>query len=161
MHNKIPRAWPAHFSMKLTRYSDYALRVMIHLGLHDGSLVLISDIAQAYEISHNHLMKVVQDLGSAGYVATVRGRSGGIRLARPAREINVGQLVRHTEKDLELVDCASCSIGSACTLRGILAEAKRAFFQALDRYSIADLLRRPAQLRELLAISPTPQRRAV
>jgi Rrf2 family nitric oxide-sensitive transcriptional repressor len=142
--------------MKLTRYTDYALRVVIHLGVHDQGLESISEIARAYHISHNHLMKVVQDLGNAGYVETVRGRSGGIRLARPPAEIKVGQLVRHTEQDFELVDCSSCTIAPGCTLKGVLVEATRAFLAVLDGYTIADFLHRPEQLRELLSISPHP-----
>jgi Rrf2 family nitric oxide-sensitive transcriptional repressor len=159
MHNKRADPDPSLIgrpSMKLTRYTDYALRVMIHLGLHDQGLESISEIARAYGISHNHLMKVVQDLGSAGYVETLRGRSGGIRLARPPAEINIGQLVRHTEQDFALVDCSSCTIAPACTLKGALAEATRAFLAVLDGYTVADLLHRPTQLRELLSISPRP-----
>ena len=145
--------------MKLTRYTDYALRVMIHLGLHPEALSSISDIAGAYDISHNHLMKVVQDLGSAGYVETVRGRSGGIRLARAASEINLGALVRHTEGGFDLVDCEHCAIRPACTLKGVLAEAARAFIAVLDGYTVADLLKKSSQLRELLVISRKPSAR--
>ncbi len=145
--------------MKLTRYTDYALRVMIHLGLHPEGLSSISEIARAYEISHNHLMKVVQDLGGAGYVETVRGRGGGIRLARAASDINLGALVRHTEGDFDLVDCEQCTIRRACTLKGVLGEATRAFIGVLDGYTVADLLQKPNQLRELLSISRKPSAR--
>ncbi len=147
--------------MKLTHYTDYALRVMIHLGLHEHELCSISEIAAAYGISHNHLMKVVQDLAAAGYVSSVRGRNGGVRLARPASEINVGALVRHTESDLSLVDCGSCSIAPACTLKGVLAEATRGFFAVLDRYTVQDLLKKPTQLRELLSLLPPTRKKAL
>lgn len=142
--------------MRLTRYTDYALRVMIHLGVNEGRLVSISEIARAYDISQNNLMKVVQDLGQAGFVETIRGRSGGIRLARPAAEINVGQLVRHTEAGFMLADCAHCPIAPACRLTGIFAEAIQAFLSVLDRYVIADLLGQRSQLAALLARTVEP-----
>lgn len=138
--------------MKLTRYTDYAMRVVIHLGTHDDRLSSIAEIAAAHGISHNHLMKVVQDLGKAGYVETVRGRNGGIRLGLPAAEINLGALVRHTEAGFELVDCGSCLIAPACGLPSVLKEATRAFLAVLDKYTVADLLGRRNALRELFAI---------
>ncbi len=139
--------------MKLTRYTDYAMRVVIHLGTHDDRLSSIAEIATAYGISHNHLMKVVQDLGKAGHVETVRGRNGGIRLGRPPAEINLGALVRHTEAGFDLVDCENCLIAPACGLPGVLAEATRAFLAVLDKYTVADLLGRRNALRELFAIA--------
>ena len=138
--------------MKLTRYTDYAMRVMIHLGTHDDRLVSIPEIARIYDLSHPNLMKVVQDLGHAGYVETVRGRHGGVRLARPADQINLGELVRHTEAGFDLVDCQGCLISPACGLPSILAEATRAFLGVLDRYTVADLLGRRSALRQLFAI---------
>lgn len=138
--------------MKLTRYTDYAMRVMIHLGTHDDRLVSIPEIARIYDLSHPNLMKVVQDLGHAGYVETVRGRHGGVRLARPADQINLGEFVRHTEAGFDLVDCQGCLIAPACGLPGILAEATRAFLGVLDRYTVADLLGRRSALRHLFTI---------
>ena len=126
--------------MKLTRYTDYALRVLMHLAARPERLSSISEIARTYRISQNHLMKVVHDLRKAGYVDAVRGRTGGIRLARPAEEINVGEVVRHTEEGFDLVDCGSCIIAPACTLTGVLGQALGAFMQTLDRYSLADLV---------------------
>lgn len=126
--------------MKLTRYTDYALRVLMHLAARPERLSSIGEIARAYRISQNHLMKVVHDLGKAGYVAAVRGRSGGIRLGRPAAEINVGEVVRHTEEGFDLVDCGSCVIAPACGLTGVLAEALKSFMTVLDRYTLADLV---------------------
>lgn len=139
--------------MKLTRYTDYAMRVMIHLGTRDGELASIAEIARLYELSHPNLMKVVQDLGHAGYVETVRGRHGGVRLARPADRISLGELVRHTEAGFQLVDCRDCVISPACGLPGILAEATRAFLGVLDKYTVADLLVRRSALRQLFSLA--------
>ncbi len=137
--------------MKLTRYTDYALRVMIHLGVHRDGLCSIAEIARAYDISHNHLMKVVQDLAAAGFVEAVRGRNGGLRLGRAPEEINLGALVRHTECGFALVDCSNCAIRPACTLPAILAEATRAFIAVLDKYTVAELLNHRDQLQAILA----------
>jgi len=138
--------------MKLTRYSDYALRVLMHLAVQPGQLTSISAIARAYGISQNHLVKVVQDLRCAGYLAAVRGRAGGIRLARPPEQINVGEVIRHTEEGFELVDCAHCLIAPACALTAALHRALGAFMEVLDGYSLADLTSsRSEALRRLLA----------
>lgn len=144
--------------MKLTRYTDYAMRVLMHLGTRDDGLASIAEIARAYDISQNHLMKVVQDLGRAGFVETVRGRNGGIRLGRKPEDINLGELVRHTEAGFDLVDCAHCVIAPACGLTGVLAEATQAFLAVLDKYTLLHLLDRKSQLRQLFAIhAPAPE----
>ncbi|RVT90923.1 Rrf2 family transcriptional regulator [Sphingomonas crocodyli] len=136
--------------MQLTRYTDYAVRVLLHVGARDeGDLSSIAEIAHVYDISRNHLMKVVQDLGQAGFLETVRGRNGGLRLGRPADEISIGEIVRHTETGFDLVDCSSCIVAPACTLPRILNEATRAFLAVLDRYTLADVLSRRADLRGL------------
>ena len=141
--------------MRLTRYTDYAMRVLLYVGAQDEArLCPISEIARAYDISQNHLMKVVNDLVNAGYLESVRGRFGGIRLARPAAEINVGTVVRHTEEGFDLVDCGSCIIAPACGLTGALAEALTAFLKVLDGYSLADL---SAQRANLAALFGTPE----
>ena len=138
--------------MKLTRYSDYAVRVLMHLAARPDRLASIGEMAGTYRISHNHLMKVVHDLRKQGYLDAVRGRSGGVRLARPAEQIGIGEIVRHTEGGFELVDCASCVIARACSLTGALHEALAAFMAVLDSYTLADLVaERQAGLRELLA----------
>lgn len=131
--------------MKLTRYTDYALRVLMHLAGRPERLCSIGEIAGAYRISENHLMKVVHDLGQRGFLTTVRGRGGGIRLARPAEAISVGEVVRATEDDCPLVDCTGCALAQApgCRLTGALAQARQAFFTVLDGYSIAEVARRP------------------
>ena len=137
--------------MKLTRYTDYALRVLMHLAARPDRLASIGEIARTYRISHNHLMKVVHDLRKAGFVAAVRGRSGGIRLGRQPELITVGEVIRHTEGGFDLVDCGSCVIAPACSLTGALREALRAFMGVLDGYTLADLVaERQSGLRELI-----------
>lgn len=137
--------------MRLTRYTDYAMRVLLYLGSQpDDRLSSIGDISRGYGISQNHLMKVVNDLVNAGYVESVRGRFGGIRLARAPETINIGQVMRHTEDSFDLVDCGSCVIAPACGLTGVLHEAMAAFMDVLDRYTVADLQTNSRGLRELL-----------
>ncbi|HWV60735.1 MAG TPA: Rrf2 family transcriptional regulator [Sphingopyxis sp.] len=139
--------------MRLTRYTDYAMRVLLYVGAREEERPSpISEISRAYGISQNHLMKVVNDLVNAGYLESVRGRFGGIRLARPAAEINVGAVVRHTEEGFDLVDCGSCIIAPACGLTGALAEALAAFMTVLDGYSLADLLAKRANLAALFGV---------
>lgn len=138
--------------MKLTRYTDYAVRVIIFLGIHQDGLCSIAEISRQYDISHNNLMKVVQDLARLGYIETLRGRNGGIRLGRPPGEINIGALIRHTEKDCAMVDCENCIIAPACGLPGVLAKATSAFFNVLDNYTLADLIKDRRQLREIVAL---------
>lgn len=128
--------------MRLTRYTDYAMRVLLYLARDPQELRSISDISKAYDISQNHLMKVVSDLVGAGYLQSARGRNGGVRLARPAEQINIGALVRHTEDGFDLVGCGSCIIAPACGLTSVLDEAVQAFMAVLDKYSLADVLAR-------------------
>ncbi|WP_306309126.1 RrF2 family transcriptional regulator [Acidocella aminolytica] len=141
-------------TMRLTQFSDYAVRVVLYLATHADRLCSIHEIAQAYGISQNHLMKVVSDLAGAEYIHSLRGRGGGIRLARPAAEINIGQLLRHTEGQIDLVGCGSCILAPACGMTCALREAVGQFFLALDRYSLADIIAkgRPAQLRQILTV---------
>ena len=142
--------------MRLTVYTDYALRMLMYLALKNDGLATISEIAARYGISKNHLMKVAHQLGLAGYIDTVRGRSGGLRLARPMHEIGLGEVVRHTEQDIAVVPCfevgGACAIASCCGLRGALTRATDAFFDVLDEYSLADLIKPRAPLQRLLAI---------
>lgn len=144
--------------MRLTVQSDYSLRVLIFVAARRGELSTIPEIAQAYDISRAHLMKVVHHLGKLGYLSTVRGRSGGIRLAKPAAEICIGHVVRSTEETLALVPCLAqddgCRIQGACRLKGMLSEALAAFFQVLDRYTLADVVDgRGTPLRRLLQLA--------
>jgi Rrf2 family transcriptional regulator, nitric oxide-sensitive transcriptional repressor len=137
--------------MKLKSYTDYALRVLMHLAARPDRHASIGEIARTYRISHNHLMKVVHYLRKEGFLNAVRGRSGGIMLARPASEISVGDVVRCTEGQFDLVDCASCVIAPACALTAALHEARMAFMAVLDAYSLADLVEdRKSGLRQLL-----------
>ena len=137
--------------MKLKSYTDYALRVLMHLAARPDRIVSISEIARTYRISHNHLMKVVHDLRKEGFLDAVRGRSGGVMLKKPADQISVGEIVRHTEGSFDLVDCGSCVIAPACALTDALHEARSAFMAVLDRYTLADLVAdRQRGLRELL-----------
>jgi Rrf2 family nitric oxide-sensitive transcriptional repressor len=142
--------------MRLTRYTDYALRVLLYLGAQPDRVCSIAEIARAYDISQNHLMKVAHDLGKAGYVEGVRGRSGGIRLAKPANRINVGAVVRHTEEGFDLADCGTCVIAPACGLAGVLTEALTAFMAVLDRYTLADLLKKGSKLMDLFKVPVAP-----
>ncbi len=126
--------------MRLTRYTDYSLRVLMHLALHDDRLCSIGEISRAYELSHNHLMKVVNALARDGFVETVRGRSGGMRLARPADGISVGEVVRRTEEGFQLADCSGCALAPACGLTGVLAKGMQAMMAVFDAHMISDLL---------------------
>lgn len=130
--------------MHITRYTDYSLRVLMYVALQRERLCTIREVADSYGISKNHLMKVVHELNLKGYLHTVRGKHGGIRLGRPPEEIKLGRLVRETEQDLALVECFEsgneCVIAPACRLKGVLAEALQAFLAVLDRYTLADLL---------------------
>lgn len=136
--------------MRLTRYTDYSLRVLIHLALYDDRLCSIGEISHTYEISHNHLMKVVTALAHDGFIETVRGRGGGMRLARPAAQISVGEVVRRTEEGFQLADCSGCSLSPACGLTGILAKGVQAMLDVFDAYTIADLLTDKATMRRMM-----------
>ena len=139
--------------MRLTRYTDYALRAVLFLGTRPGKLCSIAEMARAYNISQNHLMKVVNDLVNAGYLQSVRGRAGGIRLARLPCEINVGALVRHTEDNFDLADCNTCIIGPRCGLTCILDEAVNSFMSVLDQCTLQDVLDRHGDFTHLLKVS--------
>ncbi len=141
--------------MRLTVYTDYALRVLIYVAVHPESKPTIGQIATSYDISRNHLMKVVYQLGVAGYIETSRGKNGGLRLARRPEDIGLGELVRRTEPDFALVPCfdadnALCAITPSCRLRGALFQARAAFLQVLDSYTLADLVENRAELQLLL-----------
>lgn len=144
--------------MRLTLHTDYALRVLMHLALAPERLVTISEVAASFSISRNHLVKVAHELGQAGFVETMRGRGGGLRLARPPEEIAIGDVVRAMEEDFRIVECFnrdanSCCIASACRLKRLLKEALDAWAAVLDGATLADLVERPAPLRRLLALT--------
>ncbi|GEP09037.1 Rrf2 family transcriptional regulator [Methylobacterium gnaphalii] len=148
--------------MRLTRYTDYALRTLIYLGLNEPRSSSIAEVAQAYGISENHLTKVVHQLGKLGLIRTTRGRGGGLRLGKPAEDIVIGAVVRQTEDDLALVECfasGACAITAPCRLRKALGEALAAFLSVLDGYTLADLLGEGAgaEIARLLSLPPTAE----
>ncbi len=147
--------------MRLTRYTDYAMRVLLYLAARQDRLCSIAEIAGAYGISQNHLMKVVSDLAGAGYLVSVRGRSGGVRLARPPSEINIGAVVRHTEDGFDLVDCGSCIIAPACGLTGALAQALAAFMKVLDGYTLENLMNKRLDMSGLFDAAVSRERAPV
>jgi Rrf2 family transcriptional regulator, nitric oxide-sensitive transcriptional repressor len=143
--------------MRLTVYTDYALRVLMYLALKPDGLATIAEIAKSYGISKNHLMKVTHQLGVAGYVETVRGRTGGLRLAKSVEAIGIGEVVRYTEPDMAIVTCfkpidAPCVIRPCCVLRRALEKARAAFIGVLDDYTLGDLVQPRGRLAGLLGI---------
>ena len=142
--------------MHITRYTDYSLRVLIYLAAEGDRLATIQEIADSYDISKNHLMKVVHQLNKKGYIETIRGKKGGMRLHMAPQDINIGILVRETEQDLSIVKCFSsknaCKIAPVCGLKSMFGEALKAFLEVLDRYTLADVIldhHRPQLLRLL------------
>ena len=130
--------------MRLTRYTDYALRILLHMATAPGGRASISAIATTHAISRNHVMKVVHQLARDGWLKTARGRGGGLQLGRPAEEIRLGDVVRQTEPDLKAADCGACMIRAGCGLTPILGDAMRAFIESLDRVTLADAAARCA-----------------
>jgi len=130
--------------MKLSAFTDYSLRVLIYLAADTTRRATIAEIAGAFGISENHLVKVVHFLGKRGWIDTARGRGGGIVLAMAAAQVSVGQVVRDTEGAAMPAECFSedggnCVISRACRLKGVLGEAVEAFYAVLDRYTLADI----------------------
>ena len=140
--------------MRLTLHTDYALRLLIHVAIADGKLITISDIAESFDISKQHLMKVANNLSRKGYLDTVRGRGGGIRLRRKPRDVNIGRVVRETEDKLDVIGCLGrrdyCPIERVCVLRGVMHDAIGAFLAVLDEYTLADLIKPQKALSLLL-----------
>jgi len=136
--------------MRLTQYTDYSLRVLIYLAYRRDQIVTITELADFYSISRNHLVKVVHNLGIQGYILTTRGKHGGLRLARPANEIGIGEVVRKMEPDFELLECFNeltdqCVITKSCSLKSVLINARDEFLATLDQYTVADAVKRPAK----------------
>ncbi|MDE2462966.1 MAG: Rrf2 family transcriptional regulator [Alphaproteobacteria bacterium] len=141
--------------MRLTVYTDYGLRLLMYVALKSEGLTTIQEVADAYGISKNHLMKVAYDLGRHGVLETVRGRGGGLKLARAAEKIRLGDVVRKMEEDFTMVECfapdsSHCRIEGPCRLRHVLQDALKAYLGVLDRYTLADLTMRNAGLAKLL-----------
>lgn len=144
--------------MRLTLHTDYALRMLIYMAACPDRFCTVNDVAEAYGLSRNHLLKVAQTLRHIGLVETTRGRAGGIRLARAPDKIGVGALVRATEAEFSLAECMQsqgdtcCAISPACRLKGMLHEALAAFLAVLDKYTLADIVRNRAMLGPLLGL---------
>ena len=146
--------------MRLTTFTDYSLRVLIYLGTHGDQQAAVGEIALAYGISKNHLMKVILFLADEGYVVTARGKGGGVRLRLDPERIRIGDIVRKSEADSVLVECYSpetseCRIERSCLLRGAFQKAVQAFYAVLDTYTLADLVTNHTILESLLRKSST------
>ncbi|MGJ8561206.1 MAG: RrF2 family transcriptional regulator [Litorimonas sp.] len=143
--------------MKITTFSDYALRVLIYLAVDEAETSTAKDIAESYDISFHHVAKAAQWLAREGYINSERGRSGGISLKRASQDINIGVLVRATEAGTVLVECmrpegGTCCIQPACGLKVVLAEAQNAFYTTLEKFSLADVAIQKSALSRLLTV---------
>ena len=143
--------------MRLTEFTDHALRLLMYLGVHRGRMATIDEIALQYRISRNHLAKVVNELAASGMIQTVRGRCGGVWLTREPRDIRLGEVVRQTEPNFHMAQCfgaaaGACPFSPDCRLRESLARATRAYLDELNRVTLADLL--PAGLPATSAAQP-------
>lgn len=143
--------------MRLTRQTNYAMRILMYCAANEGRLSRIPEIAAAYSVSELFLFKILQPLVEAGHVETVRGRNGGVRLGRPAQNITLFDVVRVTEESFAMAECfetdaAECPLVDSCALNGALREALNAFFEVLMRHTIADLVATRTDMRGLLGI---------
>lgn len=141
--------------MRQNTYTDYSIRVLMYLALYTENLVKIDEIATSYAISKNHLTKIVHNLAKAGFITSIRGRNGGIKLAKAPEEINIGQVVSQTEEDFCLVECFNaasnqCVITGVCQLGGIFSEALQAYMNTLAKYTVADLVKNPIMMKRSL-----------
>jgi Rrf2 family nitric oxide-sensitive transcriptional repressor len=151
--------------MQISAFTDFSLRVLMYAAVHDDRLCTVDEIASAFDISKHHLVKVVNRLQHLGYLETLRGRSGGFRLARLPHDIGLGDVVRRTEGSLAVVECldrasARCPLTRACGLKGVLQEATAAFMAVLDRHTLGDLLRDSEWSARVIAITPLDLRRS-
>ncbi|MBU0582443.1 MAG: iron-responsive transcriptional regulator RirA [Alphaproteobacteria bacterium] len=152
--------------MRLTRQTNYAMRILMYCAANDGRLSRIPEIASAYSVSELFLFKILQPLVEAGLVETVRGRNGGVKLGRPATDINLFDVVRVTEESFAMAECfendaAECPLIDSCSLNAALREALNAFFAVLERHTIAELVAGKTDMRGLLGIDLLPQRAAL
>ena len=143
--------------MQLSTYSDYSIRALMQAALRAPTLVTVDEVADTFGISRHHLVKVVYDLGRSGYLTTHRGVGGGFTLTRPAEEIRLGDVVRLGEETETVINCVDgekrrCRLLPACRLKSVLDEAAAAFFEVLDRYSLADLVKQSTKMRAVLGI---------
>ena len=131
--------------MQLTSYTDYSLRALLYIGKHPDRLVTVSEITEHYGVSRNHMVKVVHNLGAHGFIQTVRGKSGGMRIAKKPEEIFIADVVRLTEPHMNIQECFSretntCPLIDNCNLMGVLYKARQAFMKVLEEQSLADML---------------------
>ncbi len=149
--------------MRLSIATDYAMRLLMYVGEHEGRLCTIAEVARAYDISEAHLMKVTHELARLEVLETQRGRGGGMRLARKPADINLGTLVRAMEPDLALVEClgesSACRLTGRCRLTAIIRDARADFLARLDRHSLADIML-PAGRAPWAAAPASPSTRA-
>lgn len=146
--------------MRLNTFTDYSLRTLMYLALKNASMVTRHEIASAYDISDNHLMKVVNFLSRCGYVETTRGKGGGMRLARAPEKINIGKLIRDCEADIPLVECFKCSnrthsgcrLTGICALKDFLSEAHQAMYETLEQYTLADAIAKKSTMQRRLGL---------
>lgn len=140
--------------MQLTRYTDFGIRTLMYLAIQPEreTLFRIAEITEVFDLSPNHVSKIVHHLGKLGYLQTIRGKSGGFRLGMAPEQINVGELVRALENSLAPIDCSKpyCRLTPACQLKGVLAQAVNAYLAVLDRYTLADIVSNQQELRALL-----------
>lgn len=144
--------------MQLTRFTDYALRTLIYLGKNSDRLVTIREVAEQHNLFENHLVKIVHKLAKLGYIETVRGKGGGMRLARRPDLINLGDVVRDAEENMNIAECfevgaISCTLLPSCVLKSVLIEAKKKFLDTLDLYTISDLINTQPKTSTLKKIS--------
>ena len=146
--------------MELSRFSDYSLRVLIYAAARENQKVTLSELAQAYRISHHHLVKIVHYLGKVGFLSNRRGRSGGIQLGKKPADIRVGDVIRQTETHFNLAECFNpatdmCRISPTCRLKGVFHEARDAFLDVLDHYTVEDLVQNRSSILRLLTLNGT------
>jgi Rrf2 family nitric oxide-sensitive transcriptional repressor len=144
--------------MRLTDYTDYALRVLMFCAAHPERPVTIAELAEHHGISKNHLMKVVNDLARQGFLQTTRGRGGGLRLLKTAQEIRIGDVVRASETDFKMVECFdastnTCTLTPHCQLKGVIQSAQRSFMAELDRATLADVITAPTSELQTITVS--------
>lgn len=141
--------------MQLTLYTDYSLRVLVYLSLKHGKTVTITELADFYKISRNHLVKVVHNLASKNFITTIRGKNGGMQLTRNPESITIGNVVRVTEPNFHMVECFDrpsnhCAITPVCALKSVLHQATQQFLEMLDRYTLADAVSNKALVSNLV-----------
>ncbi|CAK7192782.1 HTH-type transcriptional repressor NsrR [Commensalibacter sp. Nvir] len=135
--------------MQLSRYTDYSLRILIYLGIHRERLSSINEIATCYNISQNHLMKIVHNLGKSGFITTVRGRRGGLQLNKKPEEITLSSVIRNSEESSRPIKCKACIIEDDCIIQDVVIKAFEAFYNVLNQYTLADAIRNRVKLETL------------